>query len=136
MGANPDRVVATTTAPPDSASSGSGPSLRIECRIPGADCNPYLAYAAILAAGLDGIANETEPPDQFTGDVYQARDLPRRALTPSETQPICSLQSSDFDAAAFGDDVVEHYTHFIREEQRHSTMPSPTGNGVRYFERI
>ena len=37
-------------------------SLRIECRIPGADCNPYLAFAAALASGLDGIVNHTEPP--------------------------------------------------------------------------
>ena len=46
---------------------GSGPSLRIECRIPGADCNPYLAYAAALSAGLHGIENKTEPPAIFEG---------------------------------------------------------------------
>ena len=51
---------------------GSGPSLRIECRIPGADCNPYLAYAAALSAGLHGIENKTEPPAIFEGDVYAA----------------------------------------------------------------
>jgi glutamine synthetase len=52
---------------------GKGQSLRIECRIPGADCNPYLAYAAVLASGLDGIANQIEPPDIFEGDVYMAQ---------------------------------------------------------------
>src|SRR3954469_23071584 len=52
---------------------GSGQSLRIECRIPGADCNPYLALAGILAAGLDGIASRTAPPERFVGDVYAAR---------------------------------------------------------------
>ena len=51
---------------------GSGPSLRIECRMPGADCNPYLAYAAALASGLDGIAKKIEPPPVFEGDVYVA----------------------------------------------------------------
>ncbi|MCH7810214.1 MAG: glutamine synthetase, partial [Chloroflexi bacterium] len=56
---------------------GSGASRRIECRLPGADCNPYLVYAAVLASGLDGIANKTEPPAEFVGDVYQAQDLPR-----------------------------------------------------------
>ena len=46
---------------------GHGKSLRIECRIPGADVNPYLAYAAALASGLDGIRNKIEPPDIFEG---------------------------------------------------------------------
>ena len=52
---------------------GEGPSLRIECRIPGADCNPYLCFAAALASGLDGIANQIEPPPLFDGDVYAAQ---------------------------------------------------------------
>ena len=60
---------------------GAGQSLRIECRIPGADCNPYLAFAASLASGLDGIANRIEPPEIFDGDIYAARDLPRVPYT-------------------------------------------------------
>src|SRR5436189_17899 len=60
---------------------GEGDALRIECRIPGADANPYLAYAAALAAGLDGIEKRTEPPAGFTGDMYVAADLPRVPLT-------------------------------------------------------
>ena len=52
---------------------GKGPSLRIECRIPGADCNPYLCFAAALASGLDGIANKIEPPPLFEGDAYAAQ---------------------------------------------------------------
>ena len=51
---------------------GAGNSLRIECRVPGADCNPYLVYAAALASGLDGIRNQIEPPDIFEGDIYAA----------------------------------------------------------------
>ena len=105
---------------------GHGPTLRIECRIPGADCNPYLAYAAILAAGLDGIANETEPPDLFSGDVYQARELPRVPYTLRDATDL--FESSEFVRASFGEDVQEHYTHFFRKEQRASTTPSPTGN--------
>src|SRR3954469_22536765 len=64
---------------------GDGPSLRIECRIPGADCNPYLALAASLASGLDGIKNQIEPPECFTGDLYGAKNLRRvpRALAES-----------------------------------------------------
>ena len=49
---------------------GHGSSLRIECRAPGADANPYLAFAATLAAGLDGIEKKIEPPPEFTGDAY------------------------------------------------------------------
>ena len=55
---------------------GKGQSLRIECRIPGADANPYLSFAAALASGLDGIAKKTEPPPIFEGDVYAAKSLP------------------------------------------------------------
>ncbi len=92
---------------------GHGPSLRIECRIPGADCNPYLAYAAALASGLDGIRNRTEPPACFTGDMYAARDLPRVAAgLPEATQ---CFAASEFARRAFGDDVVNHYAHFFTD---------------------
>src|SRR5207237_8227515 len=60
---------------------GDGNGLRIECRIAGADANPYMALAAALASGLDGIANKIEPPEPFVGDVYQARNLPRVPYT-------------------------------------------------------
>ena len=54
---------------------GHGAGQRVECRIPGADANPYLATAACLAAGLDGIAKRTEPPPMFAGDAYKADEL-------------------------------------------------------------
>ena len=54
---------------------GSGKSLRIECRLPGADCNVYLAFAAALASGLDGIRNKIEPPPPLEGNIYFAKDL-------------------------------------------------------------
>jgi glutamine synthetase len=113
---------------------GHGPSLRIECRIPGADCNPYLAYAAILAAGLDGIANETEPPDLFAGDVYQARQLPRVPYTLRDATDL--FASSDFVAASFGEDVQQHYTHFFRKEQEGFDNAVTDWERWRYFERI
>ena len=53
---------------------GSGSSLRIECRIPGADVNPYLAYSAVIASGLAGIEGKIEPPPAYMGDVYSASD--------------------------------------------------------------
>src|SRR5690606_13481822 len=55
---------------------GEGPAKRIECRIPGADVNPHLAYAAALASGIDGIEQGTEPPDALDGDAYATDDLP------------------------------------------------------------
>jgi len=71
---------------------GSGASLRVECRIPGADANPDLAFAATLAAGLDGIAQRTEPPPRFSGDAYAAADLPRVPATlPEATAAIVSV---------------------------------------------
>ena len=73
---------------------GKGESLRIECRVPGADCNPYLAYAAALASGLDGIAKQIEPPERFEGDIYAARHLPRVPYTLE--QALDNFESSDF----------------------------------------
>src|SRR5207247_8205986 len=49
---------------------GSGDSLRVECRIPGADANPYLVYAALLAAALDGLENQIEPGPAFAGAAH------------------------------------------------------------------
>jgi glutamine synthetase len=113
---------------------GRGPGLRIECRIPGADCNPYLAYAAALASGLDGIRQRTEPPACFVGDVYAARDLPRveRGL-PEATE---RFLASRFARQAFGDDVVDHYGHFFRTEQRAFATAVTDWERRRYFERI
>ena len=51
---------------------GHGQSRRVECRIPGADANPYLAIAALLAAGLDGIENQTDPGPELKGNAYEA----------------------------------------------------------------
>ncbi len=61
---------------------GHGPSFRLESRIPGADVNPYLAYAATIAAGLHGIQHGLEPPTRFNGNAYAAAELPPRAVEP------------------------------------------------------
>lgn len=113
---------------------GSGKSLRIECRIPGADCNPYLAFAASLASGLDGIRNRIEPPDHFSGDVYAARDLPRVPYTLAEAADL--FEASDFARRAFGADVVGHYLHFCRTEQHAYNFAVTDWERRRYFERI
>jgi glutamine synthetase len=113
---------------------GEGPSLRIECRIPGADCNAYLALAASLASGLDGIANRIEPPECFVGDIYAAKTLPRVPYTLS--QAVDAFEASEFARRAFGQDVVEHYSHFYRTEAAAYDKAVTDWERRRYFERI
>ena len=113
---------------------GSGSSLRIECRLPGADCNPYLAYAAALASGIDGIEHRIEPPERFQGDVYQAADLPR--VPRSLADAVAGFRASAFARAALGDEVVEHYAHFHETEVRAYETAVTDWERARYFERI
>ncbi len=113
---------------------GSGPSLRIECRLPGADCNPYLAYAAAMAAGLDGIENKIEPPEIFEGDVYTADGLAH--VPPTLRDATDLFEKSELAQKTFGKDVVEHYTHFFRTEQRAYDIAVTDWERKRYFERI
>lgn len=112
---------------------GQGPSLRIECRIPGADANPYILYAAALAAGLDGIRNRIEPPEIFQGDIYASRDLPRIPTTLREA--ISEFEQCGLAREAFGEDVYEHYLHFLRTEQRKFDEVVTCWERARYFER-
>jgi len=112
---------------------GSGKSLRIEARFPGADANPYLAFAATLAAGLDGIQNRIEPEAIFEGDVYSARSLPK---VPSNlNEGIAALESSSMLKEAFGEDVLEHYVHFFKTEQQKFDSVVTSWERARYFER-
>jgi glutamine synthetase len=112
---------------------GHGSNLRIECRTAGADANPYLAFAATLAAGLDGIARRIEPPEPFEGDVYGALDLPQ--VPHSLNESIAELQKSAFAREAFGEKVVEHYLHFFRTEQRKFDAVVTDWERRRYFEQ-
>ncbi len=113
---------------------GDGPGMRIECRIPGADCNPYLAFAAALASGLDGISNRTEPPEAFVGDVYSAKNLARVPGTLAEAAALFS--KSAFAKKAFGESVVEHYSHFFHTEMAAFNAAVTDWERNRYFERI
>ncbi len=113
---------------------GDGPSLRIECRIPGADCNPYLAYAALLASGLDGIKNKIEPPEMFSGDVYAAQHLTHVPHTLQEA--VKKFSKSSFCKEAFGAEVVDHYTHFFQSEIKSYSAAVTDWERKRYFERI
>jgi glutamine synthetase len=113
---------------------GRGSSLRIECRIPGADANPYMAYAAALASGLDGIANQIEPPAIFEGDIYTAKGLPQVPHSLRDATDI--FEQSDFAKQVFGADVVAHYAHFWRVEQAAFDAYVTDWERQRYFERI
>jgi glutamine synthetase len=112
---------------------GHGSSLRIECRTAGADANPYLAFAATLAAGLDGIEKQIEPPQAFEGDVYGALELPQ--VPHFLREAIDELDRSQFAREAFGEDVIEHYLHFFRTEQRKFDSVITDWERKRYFEQ-
>ncbi|WP_235297124.1 glutamine synthetase family protein [Portibacter marinus] len=113
---------------------GEGESLRIECRIPGADCNPYLAFAASLACGLHGVQEEIAPPDIFEGDIYAANELPRVPYTLKEANE--SFRKSDFAQSVFGKDVVAHYAHHFDMEVKAFEKAVTDWERRRYFERI
>ena len=113
---------------------GEGQSLRIECRIPGADCNPYLALAAVLASGLQGIADKADPPPCASGDLYQASDSHRVPGTLAEAAEL--FANSEFTKKAFGEEVVQHYSHFFRSEQKAFDSAVTDWERKRYFERI
>lgn len=113
---------------------GSGSSLRIECRLPGGDTNPYLAFAAALASGLDGIANRIEPPAEFEGDVYSANEVPRVPSTLAEAT--ARFTNSAAARRLLGDDVVDHYGHFFATEIAAHNAAVSDWELARYFERI
>ena len=113
---------------------GEGPSLRIECRLPGADANPYLAFAAALASGLDGLARKIEPPPMSSGNQYASSEQPR--LPANLRDAAQRFEASEFARAAFGEEVVEHYAHFFRTEQDAYDKAVTDWERQRYFERI
>jgi glutamine synthetase len=93
---------------------GSGPALRAETRIPGGDVNPYLAFSALLAAGLYGIENSLELSPALEGNAYES-GAERFPATLREA--IAALETGTMARAALGDDVVEHYLNYARTEQ-------------------
>jgi glutamine synthetase len=113
---------------------GRGESLRIECRIPGADCNPYLALAALTACGRAGIDQQLEPPPPFLGDAYVADSLVR--LPRSLRDAIDAFEASATAADALGAEVVRHYVHAFRTEQAAYDTAVTDWERHRYFERI
>ncbi len=111
---------------------GHGRSTRVETRIPGGDVNPYLAFAALLAAGLDGIEQKLELPAALEGNAYES-DAAR--FPSSLREAVAALEAGTFARAAFGDEVVEHYLNYGRTEQRLFDAVVTCWERERLFER-
>ena len=94
---------------------GHGQALRAETRIPGGDVNPYLAFAALLAAGLYGIEQRLELPPPLEGNAYES-DAER--FPHSLREAITALEQGSVARAALGDEVVDHYLNYARIEQQ------------------
>ncbi|MCF8485786.1 MAG: glutamine synthetase family protein [Rhodobacteraceae bacterium] len=102
-------------------------AVRVECRIPGSDVNPYLACAALLAAGLAGIEGKRELEPEMSGDMYNTDGI--REIPHNLRDAAARLHGSAMLRAAFGDDVVDHYHHAAQWEI------SETDRVVTDFER-
>src|SRR5258708_7797231 len=111
---------------------GHGKAKRVETRIPGGDVNPYLAFAALIAAGLDGIARELPLPSALEGNAYES-DAERFPSTLREA--IAALEGGSLARGAMGDEVVEHYLNYGRIEQQLFDRAVTSWERERLFER-
>lgn len=112
---------------------GGGPALRIECRIPGADCNPYMAFAALIGAGLYGIEHELELEEIYQGNAYDDPGVPETPKTLRDATD--ELDSSEAMREVFGDAVIDHYVHAARWEQSEHDRLITDLERIRLFER-
>jgi glutamine synthetase len=113
---------------------GHGNSYRIENRMPGGDANPYLAFAAMIAAGLAGVDEGLDCGDVYRGNAYVDPKLPGLPATLREAADL--LDQSKLARAAFGDAVVDYYVHTARHEVKAFDAAVTDWERVRYFERI
>jgi glutamine synthetase len=111
---------------------GHGSALRTETRIPGADANPYLAFAAVIAAGLHGIEQGLELPPPLEGNAYES-DAER--FPHSLRDAIAALEAGTMARGALGDEVVDHYLNYARTEQRLFDEVVTCYERERFFER-
>lgn len=113
---------------------GERRGYRVESRIPGADVNPYLGYAATIAGGLHGLENKVECPEVFFGNAYEAKDVPR--VPSSLHEAIDEMERSEVMREAFGDGVFHHLLNMARQEQIAFDNSVVTDWELeRYFER-
>ncbi len=109
-------------------------AVRVECRVGGADLNPYLALAAQLAAGLDGIERKLELEPEMSGDMYHARKA--REIPRNLREAVQALDRSKMLRAAFGAEVVDHYVHAARWEISEQDRVVMDWERMRGFERL
>ena len=112
---------------------GHGSSLRVENRLPGGDVNPYLAIAAMIAAGLHGIDNGLPLEDEMAGSAYVA-DKPRVPTNLREAREL--FAGSEVAREAFGEEVVEHYLNMARVEIEAFEAAVTDWERYRTFERL
>ncbi len=108
-------------------------AVRVECRVGGSDLNPYLALAALLAAGLDGIEQELPLEAPFVGDAYGARKV--RGIPETLRDAAAAMKRSKMLRAAFGDEVIEHYHRAAMWEQEEYDRHVTDWEVARGFER-
>ena len=113
---------------------GHGDSLRVECRVPGGDVNPYLAVAALIAGGLHGVDNDLPLPEPVSGSAYDDGELARLPTTLAEAAGL--FAHSTVARKAFGDGVIEHYLNNARVELRAFNAAVTDWERVRGFERF
>ncbi|MDX6235921.1 MAG: glutamine synthetase [Kribbellaceae bacterium] len=112
---------------------GHGESLRVENRLPGGDVNPYLAVAALIAAGLYGIENQLEMEPMFEGNAYSS-DKPHVPSTLRDASELFS--KSSIARSAFGDEMVDHYVNAAKVELAAYDAAVTDWERVRGFERL
>ncbi|MBI4057532.1 MAG: glutamine synthetase [Elusimicrobia bacterium] len=113
---------------------GKGPSFRVENRIPGADANPYLAFAATIAAVLHGISKKQKATEEFRGNAYEAKGLSQ--VPKSLHEAADGWEKSEAARETFGEKVHAHYLHAARVEQEAFDRAVTCWELARYFERI
>lgn len=113
---------------------GHGNSFRIENRMPGADANPYLAFAATLVAGMAGIEEELDCGDLYTGNAYTDTQL--ESLPHSLEDATDRLENSKLARRILGDAVIEYFVHTARLEIQAFRASVTDWERERYFERI
>jgi glutamine synthetase len=113
---------------------GHGAGRRVECRVPGADVNPYLAISALIAAGLHGIDAGLELEPALEGNAYEASDRPQVPSTLRDARDL--FGASAIAREAFGQEVVDHYLNNARIELEAYDAAVTDWERFRGFERL
>jgi len=113
---------------------GEGNSFRIENRMPGADANPYLTFAAMIAAGMAGMKEGLDCGNEYKGNAYVDEKLARLPVTLLDAAEM--FERSKLARSAFGSEVVDFYSHHARLELEAFNNAVTDWEKIRYFERI